>query len=367
MAGAVQFHPASEPDFAVPPGESIREFLDELGMSQRQLASRLGLSPKHVNQLIQGLVSLSPEVATRLELVTGMPAKLWNRLEADYQTAQQRLRARDDLQELTEWLKEFPLKEMQKRGVLPDRPDDPVSRVQQLLAFFGVAHVSTYRELYQRPTVSFRQSKAFEADEGSVAVWLRISELAAHDVRCRPFDRDGLEDALETFRELTVRPFRESLTAMREICAHHGVAVVIVPEVKGARVCGATKWLNSEKAMLVLSGRYRTADQWWFTFFHEICHVLHHGKQGIWIEDSRLDGDPKEEEANRFARDLLIPPREARRLPSLKTLASAQRFADEIGIAPGIVVGRLQHEGLLPFHHGRKLKEAIELSDFADA
>ncbi|MEU8038247.1 HigA family addiction module antitoxin [Streptosporangium sp. NPDC049078] len=86
-----EFHPSGTPDHAVPPGETIREYLDELGMTQRELATRLGLSAKHVNRLVQGLVPLSHEIAQRLELVTGMPAKLWNRLETDYQSAQQRL------------------------------------------------------------------------------------------------------------------------------------------------------------------------------------------------------------------------------------------------------------------------------------
>ena len=94
-----ELYKLAEPDYAVPPGETIRELLDDLGMSQRQLSSRLGLTPKHVNQLIQGLVPLSPDVAARLELVTGMPARLWNRLEADYQTTRTRLRVRSDLEE----------------------------------------------------------------------------------------------------------------------------------------------------------------------------------------------------------------------------------------------------------------------------
>jgi HTH-type transcriptional regulator/antitoxin HigA len=96
-----KLYAAGEPDYAVAPGETVREFLDELGMTQRELATRLDLSPKHVNQLVQGLVPLSSEVASRLELVTGMPARLWLRLEADYQATRQRLRQRIDMAEST--------------------------------------------------------------------------------------------------------------------------------------------------------------------------------------------------------------------------------------------------------------------------
>jgi HTH-type transcriptional regulator/antitoxin HigA len=149
MSNMGELYQAAEPDYAVPPGETIREFLDELNMTQRELATRLDLSPKHVNQLVQGLVPLSTDVAARLELVTGMPARLWLRLEADYQAINHRLRQRIDLAESTTWLQEIPIGELVKRNAIPAEPSDKISRTQQALAFFGVAHISTYRELYE--------------------------------------------------------------------------------------------------------------------------------------------------------------------------------------------------------------------------
>lgn len=73
-----------EPDFAVAPGETLKEVLEDLGMSQAELATRTGLSPKHVNQVIQGHVRLTPDMAARLEPVVGVPARIWNRLESNY-------------------------------------------------------------------------------------------------------------------------------------------------------------------------------------------------------------------------------------------------------------------------------------------
>jgi HTH-type transcriptional regulator/antitoxin HigA len=361
MTENARLYPAGEPDYAVAPGETVREFLDELGMTQRELATRLDLSPKHVNQLVQGLVPLSSEVASRLELVTGMPARLWLRLEADYQATRQRLRQRIDMAESTAWLQEIPVGELVKRGALPPKPNDKVSRTQQALAFFGVAHISTYRELYEKPSVAFRQTRAFKADPGAVAAWLRLGELAARDVQCEPFDRRGLEDSLPELRRLTVQPPQVFFALMRDISARHGVAVVVVEEIKGARASGATKWLSPDKAMILLSGRYKRDDHMWFTFFHEICHVMKHGKADVWIEDERAIEDPREDEANRFARDLLIPPQEATRMTGLgNSLEAIADFAEEIGISPGIVVGRMQRERLLDYRVGNKLRQKID-------
>ena len=118
-----------------------------------------------------------------------------------------------------------------------------------------------------------------------------------------------------------------------------------------------TRWLTPAKALIQLSLRYRTDDHLWFTFFHEVAHVIRHGKTEVWIEDgSEAADDPREAEADRFSRDVLIPPRDARELPKLKTEIAVREFASRIGVAPGIVAGRLQHDECWPHSRGNQLK-----------
>lgn len=125
--------------------------------------------------------------------------------------------------------------------------------------------------------------------------------------------------------------------------------------------------LTPAKALIQLSLRYRTDDHLWFTFFHEIGHVLRHGKTDLWIEATSLTADdPREAEADRFSRDVLIPPREAKELPGLKTTGDVRRFADRIGVAPGIVVGRLQHDQLWPHSRGNQLKQPLSFTTAGD-
>src|SRR5437879_4150559 len=104
-----------EPDYAVPPGETLRETLDTLGLSQVDLSDRSGLSTKHVNQIIQGVASITPDTAMRLEKVTSVDARIWNRLEANFQEQQLRLEERKRLAQDVEWLKTLPLKELERR------------------------------------------------------------------------------------------------------------------------------------------------------------------------------------------------------------------------------------------------------------
>jgi HTH-type transcriptional regulator / antitoxin HigA len=352
-----------ETDYATSPGETLQDLMEEQGLTQRDLARRADLSPKHVNQLLHGLVSLSPAVAQRLELVTGMPARMWNQLEALYQSDLQRIQARRNLAEYSAWLDAMPVKALLRRGILPEIPTDRASRVQQMLSFFGVASVSAWDGVYASLECAFRQSAALEIKPGAVAAWLRLGEIAAREVKCAPFDAKGLRSALPELRELTSEPSVVFAPRMQAICAAYGVAVVFVEEVEGARASGVMRWLTPDKALIQLSFRYRTDDHLWFTFFHEIGHVLLHGKSELWIEDSGPPGsDPKEVEADRFSRDLLIRPAVAADLRNLKSKSAVIDFARRTGIAPGIVVGRLQHDSIWPPANGNGLKRKLDLS-----
>lgn len=70
--------------FATPPGATIKEQLNDRGMSQKEFATRMDISEKHISRLINGDVQLTPDVAVRLEVVLGVPVKFWNNLEAIY-------------------------------------------------------------------------------------------------------------------------------------------------------------------------------------------------------------------------------------------------------------------------------------------
>ena len=134
---------------------------------------------------------------------------------------------------------------------------------------------------------------------------------------------------------------------------------MFVPSLPKLAISGATRWLGPDKAVIQLSLRHRTDDQLWFSMFHEGHHVLKHKTAAIFIDAAPdQDGDPAEQEADRFARDTLIPPGDYARLVARgrPTLAQIRTFAREVGVSPGIVIGRLQFEQVLPYADGNALK-----------
>jgi addiction module HigA family antidote len=295
-----------QPDTVTAPGFYIQEKLEELGMTQTDLAGRIGRTKKTVNEIVTGKAPIEPETALQLERVLGIPARFWNNAERQYRDHLVRQEERARLQQQVERLRSFPVKEMCNLGWLPKRTD-AVEMLSELLSYFGAATFETLDQLDLRTCAAFRQSAMHRVDHGAVLAWLRKGELDARGIVCRPFQKDRFRAALAEIRELTLRPIAEAIAETVRLCAESGVAVVFVPELPKTRTWGATRWLTADKALIQLSARGKTDDQLWFTFFHEAGHILLHPKKDIFIELDNTE-DSREDEANRFAADHLIPP-----------------------------------------------------------
>jgi len=354
---------AYEPDFVTPPGEMIEEKLQEIGMSQAELAERIGRARKTVNELIKGKAPLLPETAVQLERVLGVPARFWASAEAIYRQA---LAAHEEAQRLAtqeEWLRRLPIRALVKRGIL-SREGNRISRLRELLNFFGVASFEALWRIGEERYLSFRQSPAHEVDRFALLAWLRLGELQALKVACAPYDEGKFRQTLREIRKLCIEPPPAAAPKMQKVCAESGVALVFVPEIPGARAWGVTQWVTADKAILQLSLRGKSDDQFWFTFFHEAAHILLHPKRAVYVEFGQ-EADEHEEEANRFARDVLIPPAEWRRIAAVPPRSAAQvrAWAKRLGIAPGVLVGRLQHERFLPWTHLNGLKVKLRFKE----
>ncbi len=335
-----------DPDYAVPPGATLQETIAALSMTQAQLALRTGMAAKTINEIIKGKAPITPGTAVLLERVTGVPARMWINLESQYREQLARIADRNRLDADLEWLRTIPTRELIKRGAIEDQPNK-VLLLHAVLAFFGVANSQSWHKVWMQPSAAFRKSARFEANPGAVATWLRLGELEGHKIQTEPYCKSSFRSALVAIRSLTVEPPSVFEPTMVRSAAAAGVAVVFVPRIKKCPASGATRWLGSSKALIQLSLRYKSDDQFWFSFFHEAGHVLHDGKKEVFIDDDGTSEDDREQRADAFARTFLIPREHESVLPSLETATAVKRFAEQIGIAPGIVVGRLQNERLL--------------------
>jgi addiction module HigA family antidote len=343
------------PDYLITPGEVLEEYLASYGMTQAELADRTGLAKKTINEIIKGKGPVTAETALKLERTLGRPAHFWSNLERQYQEDLTRLAEVERLRAYLAWLEKVPVAAMSKLKWIAKR-STPMEQLEEVLRFFGVSSPAQWETIWREYQVEYRQTSRFEACQEAVSAWLRMGEIQARQIACASFDRKGFLEYLDDIRGLTRDTPQIFQPALAKACAETGVVVVFVPELPRTGVYGATRWLG-EKAVIQLSLRYKSNDHLWFTFFHEAGHIVKHGRKEVFLEGNGID-DPKEKEADAFASDKLIPPGEFKRFLSKwnSSLAEVERFASSIGIAPGIVVGRLQHDGLLPNSYGNKLK-----------
>jgi addiction module HigA family antidote len=351
-----------EPDYVVTPGEILEENLEAHNIKKNDLAQRCGLSTKTVSLIINGTAPISPETALCFQRVLGVSANIWSNLEANYRLS---LAKKNEIQELAksiEWATKFPLKQLIDRGLVEKKPNK-VEIVGQLLTFFGVGSVKAWEEKYEYMQVSFRCSPSFTSSRESVASWLRIGELCANKVECKIYNKTLFAKALSTIQTMTTEDPDVFEPKMRRLCAEAGVALVFVSELPGTHLSGATMWLNKDKALIILSLRHKREDYFWFCFFHEAGHVLLGSKKSIFLDEMNYFKDTEEDLANEFASNTLISPDlyKAFVVQNDFTPVAIENFAQQLGIASGIVVGRLQHDREINWRTLNELTRKFEL------
>lgn len=340
---------------ATPPGATIREQLLEREMSQKEFAARMAMSEKHISRLINGDVQLTPETAVRLEMVLGVPASFWTKLEAIYQEKMAKANAENAMDEDKELVKRFPYKEMVNNKWIESVPrlEDKVIALRK---FFEVVSLSLVNQRNVSRIACRRSGESEKADYALLA-WAQRAKIEARMMETGPINIKELIAMLPQIRSMTNKDPRDFCPDLIRLLSTCGVAITFLPHIGGSFLHGAT-FYDGNKIVIGLTVRGKDADKFWFSLFHEIGHiVLGHINQ----PDGTTEAD--EAAADQFARDTLIPQRLFDAFVSKGDFSklSMIHFSDSIDIDVGIVVGRLQKEGLLQFNWHNDMKTKYEL------
>ncbi len=337
-------------DLAIPPGEYLAEVLEEKGIYQADLARRMGRPIPAINEIVKGDKTITSETALQLEQVLGVPAHIWTGLEAQYQLVKARENEQEQLEKGIPLLEQIPFGDLAKLGFVK-KTRNAFEKVKELQSFFGVSALSNMAGV-KAYAPAFRCNEKREASPYALAAWLRCGEIKAREIETKPFSKEKLETVLAEAKKMTSRPPEVFLPDLKRMLAEAGVALVMLPHLPKTYAHGSTFWLGSDKAVVLMSIRGSWADMFWFSLIHELAHVLKHDKRLTFIEDGASNPDVKkqEDEANAFAGEQLIPGTAYAAFIQSAQLGSEtiRAFAKEMGVHPGIVVGRLQHDTILP-------------------
>ena len=345
------------------PGFYIKEIVDESGLTQEDFAKRLDTTPKNLSLLIRGEQSLSIDIAMKLSRMLGTSVKYWLNLQNSYDALIAQFKSEEELEEERKVFEYFDYKYFRENYGLPDLPRKRDEQIKRVREYLKVATLSVFAK--RDMAVSFRSS-AEDVTEGSTIkanVMVQIATNKALQIDAPKYNKKKFEDAVKYALTLT-RNHEEFYPLIRKAFLGAGVIFVILPNISGSKTNGATKKVG-DNILLMVNDRRLNADTFWFTLFHEIGHIVN-GDYGISFEKETGE---LEEAADKYAQDSLIPPERYQEFLNRKRfdLQSIRIFANQIERDPGIVLGRLQNDGVIgfddwtmkPLRHKYKVKTAI--------
>lgn len=292
--------PDFSPNWLSAPGRTIAEIASARGLSEIDLSERLGLTLEQTRRIIGGNSPITDEIASVLSETVGGTPRFWIDRETRFRSEIDRQTTQGSDEARRAWLDQLPIKEMirlrwiARRNTLEDK-------VSECLRFFDSMSLGEWRKSYSEvlSAVAFRAAAAFDAMPGSVLAWLQFGKSQAAKIDCADWNKELFRKSLSEIRRLTRSPRPTTFVPrLREICARCGVAVVVAPTPKGCHASGATCFLSPKKAMILLSFRYRSDDQFWFTVFHEAGHLILHEQSALFVEDGSDVTANEEQEAN---------------------------------------------------------------------
>lgn len=337
-----------QPNWSSSPGNTIYDILEEKNISLKHFADCMKAPIDFTEKLINGQILINKEIAEKLQVNLGATVDFWVNREEQYRESINRIKETEN-----SWLKELPIKDMIKFGWIEKSND----LLNTCLNFFKVPDIYSWKAKYPNEinTLAFRTSISFTSDQGAIATWLRQGEIITENINCKPWNKELFEETLIEIKKLTrIKSPKDFIPKLVELCANCGVAVGIVPTPSGCRASGATKFINKDRAILLLSFRYLSDDQFWFTFFHEAGHLILHNKKSLHLEINDKDKlmSDEEIEANTFAAEMLIPYMLHDKLKFIRgNMRKIISVATEAGVSPGIVVGQLQYLGYIDFKY----------------
>jgi len=365
-----------EPNYAVHPGETLREKLEEINMPPKEFAIRTGKPVKTISNVLNGKSSITPEMAIQFEKVLGISANFWMKKQANYDEFVARKKEEERVNQAVKWARKFPYSQLSKMGYVKCTRK-PKERAKELLSFFNISKPEAWEKIYLKSEIPifFRISLKHAKDPYALSALLKIGEIEANKINAKPYNRKKLKEILLKLKEIMYLEPDDFLYRIQEYCLTAGVKVVYTKQLQKTAINGVVRWIN-DNPVIQMTDRLKRYDVFWFSFFHEIGHILLHGKKkNIFLEWDKLkERNIQEKEADDFAAKTLLTENEYREiLSSLNKKAENKKdfliiiesFSKKNRTHRDIIIGRILHENKGLYKHGF-LQKQIKKVDFEE-
>jgi len=322
------------------PGYYIKELVDESGLTQEDFAKRLDTTPKNLSLLIRGEQTLTIDIAMKLSRMLGTSVSYWLRLQNVYDSLVAEFKSQEVLIEERKVFDCLEYKYFKDNFDLPNLPRQRDEQIARLRSYLNVASLGVFKK--RDMAVSFKSSNEnmSEANIIKANIMVQLAINKALSINAPKYNKAKFVEATRYALTLT-KSHQEFYPKIRKAFEEAGVILIILPNLPGSKINGATKKLGNS-IMLMVNDRRLYSDTFWFTLFHEIGHIIN-GDFGITFDSENYQN---EDMADKYAADALIPPAEYQRFINSNRfdIASICDFANQIERDPGIVLGRLLND-----------------------
>ncbi|MHC4797931.1 MAG: HigA family addiction module antitoxin [Planctomycetota bacterium] len=344
----------------IKPGEILKDELETRGWSQCDLAEILGRPIQAVNEIILGKKAIVPSTAVELSRAFGTSAEFWLNLESAYRLdlLHQQKKEDDDIAKRAQLYTLVPVKELAKRGWITNTDDIAVVERE-------ICRLLEVKSIDETPDLAFaaRKSDPYNLFNSSQVAWICRARQLARCQKVNIFNQRKLSSEASNLGQLSIKD--KGIGRVPGVLSELGVRFVIVEPLPQTYIDGAAFWLDSRSPVVALAMRYDRIDYFWFTLMHELAHIVKDRKHTGYLDnnlvgpsaESSSDKPIEEQEADKTACEWLIPKKDiddfiAQTKPYFSKSAIV-KFAEHIGVHPGIIVGRLQYVGEIPYSHNR--------------
>lgn len=354
------------PDIVFPPGETLEEKLDEMGMSKKEFAVRTAKPEKTIIAIVKGESSITKDMAIKFENVTKIPASFWIQKQNVYDEFIAREKSKKTIELALDWAGNFPYAKMASFGWLP-KTRVLEEKAGYLLSFFQISEHTAWESIFlqKQLKVAFRISLAHTQEAPAISAWLQQGQNDAQKIIAPEYNKTKFLQNLKEIKKLMAEQPDDFFPKLQKLCLQAGVIVLYTPNLPKAPLHGSTRWLNNTP-LIQLSARYKQNDRFWFTFFHEAGHIALHGKKYISLENAYVSEEDKEKEkeADDFATNWILTKEQEQEIVNSLPIPEPDifMFADKFGTHPAMIIGRLQHLKLIHFSTGRQFIKPIDLS-----
>lgn len=334
------------------PGVELEKKLKSIGMKNKELAIRTGVTEKHVSTIINGMKSITNNFARKLEYALDEPkAEYWVTLQAKYdkEFSDEQDKYNIDKDE-SKVLKEIKIiiPYLYEIGVL-NESDDNIKKILDLRRFARISNLINIANLPHYGAYRIQLKNNVNINPYVLYFWHCACEYIAKQVKIEnELNYNLLREKLPLIKSLMFLEPQNIENELQKIFAECGIVFKIVKYFKGAPVQGFIKNYLSKNIILCMTLRQNRADIFWFSLFHEIGHILNKDENNYLVDFEFAKGD-EELEADNFANKELINQNDYKKFVEndVFTLPAIKRFAKTQNVQPYIVIGRLQHDQII--------------------